>query len=185
MILLDTRTFRDRLVSNDGTGMNDYVPNTSPDSTFLGEAQWAWLEARLREPADLRIIASSNQFAHTYNGWESWTNVPWEQARMLDLIRETKAEGVLFISGDVHWGEISRMRTPALYPIWDVTSSGLTETWPSLMPNDNRVGEAVRDPNFGLIEVDWAAEKIILRIIDARNRVRTQQKLSLNDLRFE
>ena len=110
-ILLDTRTFRDELrhrTESDTAYKNDYVPYETSDSTFLGEAQWSWLESVLKEPADLRVVATSNQFSHTYNGWESWTNVPHERQRFIDLIRSTRAEHLVFISGDVHWGEISR-----------------------------------------------------------------------------
>ncbi len=149
-VLLDTRTFRDNLrlrTDQDTSWKNDYVPYETTDSTFLGEDQWAWLEQTLRAPADLRIIASSNQFSHTYNGWESWTNVPHERQRFIDLIQETRAEHVIFISGDVHWGEISRQDVESGYPLYDVTSSGITETWPNTEPNTNRVGNVVRQNN--------------------------------------
>ena len=35
-----------------------------------------------------------------------------------------RANGVLFLSGDVHYAEISRLETDGLYPIYDITSSG-------------------------------------------------------------
>ena len=41
-------------------------------------------------PSDLRIIGSSNQFSHEYNGRESWTNFPFERQRMIGLIRRTE-----------------------------------------------------------------------------------------------
>ena len=33
----------------------------------------------------------------------------------------------IFMSGDVHWGEISRESKGVDYPIYDITSSGLTQ----------------------------------------------------------
>uniref|UniRef100_M1CEU2 PhoD-like phosphatase metallophosphatase domain-containing protein n=1 Tax=Solanum tuberosum TaxID=4113 RepID=M1CEU2_SOLTU len=36
-------------------------------------------------------------------------------------------EGVFFISGDVHFGEIARYNYAAGYPLYDITSSGLTQ----------------------------------------------------------
>ena len=190
LILLDTRTFRDDLLlrSPDDTiqHKNDYVPNPSPDSTFLGEAQWAWLEKQFQVPADVRIIASSNQFSHEYNGWESWTNVPQEQKRMIDLIKSTKANGVLFISGDVHWGEISKMDIPGTYPIYDVTSSGITQTWDIIEPNKNRVGGAIAQNNVGLIEVKTTTEgtNLTLAIVDSTAQMVAKQELALGDLDF-
>jgi alkaline phosphatase D len=38
-----------------------YIPHADPSTTILGEEQWEWLEQPLRQPADLRIIASSGR----------------------------------------------------------------------------------------------------------------------------
>ncbi len=156
IILLDTRTFRDDLTHNkpkNPSYKNDYIPNQSKDSTLLGAAQWKWLEKELMQAADVRIIASSLQFGHEYNGYESWTNLPQEHAKFIDLISSTKANGVVFISGDVHWGEISKMNTNSTYPLYDVTSSGITQTWYSTESNSNRVGPVVTQNNYGIIEI--------------------------------
>ncbi|RMG67346.1 MAG: alkaline phosphatase family protein [Bacteroidetes bacterium] len=186
LILLDTRTFRDHLLPNDGQGdhKNDYRPNPNPDSTVLGEAQWAWLETQLQEPADLRIIASSIQFGHSYNGWESWTNIPHEQQRFLDLIARTRANGVVFISGDVHWGEISRREPERMYPLYDVTASGINQDWDKIEPNTYRVGDAVAEYNVGMMEVDWEARRLTLLSIDQDNRERNRVEVALDSLRF-
>jgi alkaline phosphatase D len=177
IILLDTRTFRDPLKRNDKTNngdkqfKNDYQPDAT-DKTLLGEKQWAWLEGVLREPADLRIICSSIQFGHEYNGWESWTNLPNEQQRMVDLIKESGAEGVLFISGDVHWGEISKREVAGLYPLYDVTASGITEDWHNVESNRFRIGEAFRSNHFGMLEIDWAGKRpvVTMSIIDVNGK---------------
>jgi len=188
-ILLDTRTFRDNLILRDSTDTahkNDYVSNWNPDSTFLGEAQWQWLEQQLFAEADIRIIASSNQFSHSYNGWESWTNVPHERQRLIDLIKKTKANGLLFISGDVHWGEISRLETEGGYPLYDLTSSGITETWDVIEPNDNRIGQPVPQNNVGLIEINTKGDstRLTLAIYDATGRAVAEHKVGLEELVF-
>lgn len=187
VILLDTRTFREPLLENDKKPphKNDYRPDPSPEKTLLGAAQWKWLEEVLREPADLRIVASSIQFGHEYNGWESWTNLPAEQERFLQLIRDTEADGVLFLSGDVHWGEISiREDLPGLYPIIDVTSSGLTNTWPTLEDNKYRYRKAMREVNYGMIKVDWQKPDpvIELTIRDFKGRTEVKKVLKLSEL---
>ena len=189
IILLDTRSFRDGLIPrNDSSAFkNDYRPNPSPDSSFLGAAQWKWLETKLKLKADLRIIASSNQFAHEYNGWESWTNVPHERQKMLRLIETTKAEGVVFISGDVHWGELSKLAATAnRYPIYDLTSSGLTQNWDSTEPNRNRLGSVVRKNNFGIIEITTAAKTLLdFKLINKHNEIALHHRVPLNDLKFK
>lgn len=190
IIMLDTRYFRDDLVHRQKTDTihkNDYVPNQVADSTFLGKAQWAWLEKEFQKPADVRIMASSNQFSHEYNGWESWTNVPHEQQKMIDLIAKTKANGVIFISGDVHWGEISKMKTENTYPIYDVTSSGITQTWPNTEPNKNRVGNVIRQNNIGIIEVSFKDKlaEISLGIVDSTKQKAIEHKFPIADIQFK
>ena len=188
-ILLDTRTFRDNLqrvqASDSLIYKNDYKPNLSPDSTFLGEDQWKWLENELERPADIRIIASSNQFSHEYNGWESWTNVPHEQRRMINLINKTKASGVIFISGDVHWGEISKLENSDGYPIYDVTSSGIVQTWHHIEPNSNRLGSAVPQNNIGLITINKTTEiEIQMEIIDSTGLPVVSEKINIDSISF-
>lgn len=190
VILLDTRTFRDNLIENHkedkGKYKNDYQPNPSPDSAFLGEAQWAWLEETLQEEADLRIVASSNQFSHEYNGWESWRNVPREQERMLQLIKKTKANGIVFISGDVHWGELSKYDNEYTYPIYDITSSGLTQKWHNTEANKYRIGEVIRTNNFGLIEIDDTDHsKVTFKLIDKSNTTIVKHSINLSELTFK
>jgi alkaline phosphatase D len=51
---------------------------------------------------------------------------------MLDLIDSTQAGGVVFLSGDVHCGEFSRRSFVHGYDLYDFTSSGITETWPTI-----------------------------------------------------
>ncbi|MDX1965921.1 MAG: alkaline phosphatase D family protein [Planctomycetaceae bacterium] len=192
VILLDTRTFRDPLKRNPkpipaGSPLkNDYEPDPTPEKTFLGATQWAWLGEQLRQPADVRIVASSIQFGHEYNGYESWTNLPREQQRFIDLIHSTKANGVVFISGDVHWAEISKRDIPNGYPLYDVTASGITETWPHVEANRYRIGEAVRENHFGQIVIDWTKPdpELSLQVIDKAGTLRRNERAPLSKLRF-
>lgn len=189
VILLDTRTFRDdlteRVKGENTVYKNDYQPTLSPDSTFLGAEQWAWLETKLEEKADLRIIASSNQFSHTYNGWESWNNVPQERKKMLQLIQKTKANGVVFLSGDVHWGELSKYENEYTYPIYDITSSGLTQSWHEIEPNANRIGLPIRKNNFGLIEIETQQRTTLtFKLKNKKNLIAVEHRIYLSELDF-
>ena len=188
VILLDTRTFRDNLtiLEDKSKYKNDYQPCQTPDSTMLGAEQWTWLEEQLKKPARLRIIASSNQFSHEYNGWESWTNLPHEQQKMLNLIKSTKAYGLIFLSGDVHWGELSKMQVDGLYPIYDVTSSGITQTWDEPEPNKNRIGKVFMGNNYGLIEINWNMPdpELNISIKDRKGKRRVSHQLKLGELQF-
>ena len=187
VIMLDTRTFRTPLTKNTTSSYkHDYRPDSSPANTFLGADQWNWLKSRLQEPADLRLIGTSIQFGHEYNGWESWTNFPTEIEKMVDLIKETKANGVVFLSGDVHWGELSVLKAPGCYPLHDLTASGINEEWDILEPNRNRVGQACMDHHFGFIEINWHAPdpSVALHIKDVTGRARVKQNVRLSHLKF-
>ena len=178
VIMLDTRTFRDPLMksSKKPPYKNDYQPDPSDSKTLLGEEQWKWLEGVLNEPADMRIICSSIQFGHEYNGWESWTNLPKQQEKMIGLIKKTKANGCVFISGDVHWAEISKREFDDQYSLYDVTASGLTEDWHNVEPNKFRVGQPYRNNHFGMLQVDWEQEdpNITMKIIDVNGKTANQ-----------
>lgn len=50
------------------------------------------------------------------------------------LFRSLQRGGVLFISGDVHFGEITRYDCASDYPLFDITSSGLTQSVESVVP---------------------------------------------------
>lgn len=186
IILLDTRTFRDQpLRSPFASWRNDYLPDTDPNKTILGDAQWEWLRTRLEEPADLRVIGSSIQFGHQHNGWESWTNFPHELIRFVSLIKTTQANGVVFISGDVHWGELSVLKTPACYPLHDLTASGLNRDWSNVEPNQNRHGEVCMDFHFGMLDINWSGDPSVqLRIHDMTGRARVRKTVRLSELKF-
>ncbi len=195
VILLDNRTFRDNLRTYRGELSHkdeffyplDYYPHEIEDSTLLGEAQWQWLEGELRKPADLRIIGSGSQFSISYNGYEAWANFPHERQRMLDLIKKTRANGVVFITGDVHYGEISALKDKDLYPIYDVTASGITSTWHFATPNDNRIEGPIMDNHFGLISIDWTKKDPVLKmeIYDIRGNQRVEHGVQLSEISFK
>lgn len=195
LILLDNRTFRDNLRTYRGELHSDdkffyaldYFPHQTTDSTFLGNEQWSWLENELKKPADLRIIGSGSQFGISYNGYEAWANFPHEQKRMLDLIKKTKANGVVFITGDVHYAEISKLHAEGMYPIYDVTSSGITSTWHFATPNANRIEGPVMENHFGMISIDWSKPDIEVKmeIWDVRNNQRIEHTVRKSEISFK
>jgi alkaline phosphatase D len=196
VILLDTRYFRSALLLGEpeqlkGKKIRRIMPNTAPDASVLGEAQWQWLEQQLREPAEVRIIASSIQVLPEDHRFEKWANFPNERDRLLRLIKTTKAAGVLFISGDRHMAEISRLASDAAgYPIYDVTSSGLTHAGGGAAGEANRhriSGTNFQQLNFGGIEIDWKADDPVIRlaIFDLAGAAVQEHQLRLSQLQHQ
>jgi alkaline phosphatase D len=159
VILLDTRFFRSALRPTDqrnAPGRERYVPDDDPAKTMLGEAQWRWLTDRLREPAELRLIVSSVQVVAEGHGWERWGNLPRERQRLYDLIRDTRANGVVFLSGDRHIGALYREAVGTPYPLVEITASGLNQVFPSNREaGPNRLSGVYGAANFGTADVDW------------------------------
>jgi alkaline phosphatase D len=189
LILLDTRYFRDpTLPGDDGSCPGGgYAPNRDPEASVLGEDQWRWLEARLREAADLRILVSSIQVIPDRHCFEKWANFPLERTRLMALIGETRAAGVVLVSGDRHFAEISRLEGSAAgYPLYEITSSGLnTGGFAGDEPNPYRLSEAAyRGENFGLIRVDWEAQppEVHLEVRGLRGRTVRSESLPLSRL---
>jgi alkaline phosphatase D len=197
VIMLDTRFFRDTLERRPKDAPRTpgrpgpYIATADTSKTILGTDQWAWLEAQLREPADIRIIASSIQVISDEHGYETWGNFPHERRRLFDLIDATNAAGVFFISGDRHLTEISVERGrdgPVPYPMWDLTSSGMTEaTKPVDDANAARVGPVLRTTNFGVISIAWGHSpddtRITLSTRGDQGQLLTMQTLFLADLK--
>jgi alkaline phosphatase D len=170
VLLLDTRFHRD-------------APGSTRD--VLGAEQWRWLEAELRgSTAQLHLMVSSIQVLSEEHKYEKWADFPQARRRLLRLISETGIPGVILLSGDRHFAEISRMEEPSVgYPLYDITSSGLTHSWrhPPPEPNRHRVGERWTELNFGLVVVEWSASPVItLQVRDRDNIVRLEQRLELH-----
>ncbi len=168
VILLDNRWNRGPLTpdtrSNEEraalglSGSMGHTPNGDPAVPLLGESQWQWLEEQLKQPAEVRLICSGTQIVNDAKGMQEWGNFPHERKRLFDLIGKTGAKGVVVLSGNVHYSEVSKT-DEGLYPLYDFTSSGMTHnsTVYAEFKNPYRVSGPYTENNFGLVEIDWNA----------------------------
>ncbi len=168
----------------------DYA-GTDPGRTILGATQWAWLRERLAEPATIRIIGSGIQVLQDYDideEWEGWRDTPLERDRLFALIRDLGVPGVIFVSGDMHFAELTRLPDALGYPTYDLTASGLdqVETWAEgQWINPNRIGQLLNsDRKFGIVEIDWGPQdpEIHLQIRDGA-RIHLDHVVRLSELR--
>ena len=73
----------------------------------------------------------------------------------------------MFLSGDRHIGALYSETPDALYPLYEVTSSGLNMVyWAAKEPGPNRLGPLFAAANFGVVEIDWPARKLLLALRD-------------------
>jgi alkaline phosphatase D len=164
-----------------------YRPVYDTEHTMLGESQWAWLEEQLQKPADVRLIASGIQIVNDEHGYECWGLFPIERDRLFKLIAKTNASGVLFLSGDRHFAELSAIDGGVGYPLYDFTSSGLTHVAIDGIkaPNNKRVGKPFGDFNFGTVTIDLNATEpfIVLQIHDVNGTIQLAHRMRLIDLK--
>jgi alkaline phosphatase D len=191
VILLDTRYNRGPLAKLAARAADNgpYTVNRDTNVTLLGAAQWKWLEAELRKPAELRLLVSSIQLVADDHHWEKWANLPHERVRLLELLKRTGAAGVIALSGDRHHAELCRLKSALLgYPLYDLTSSGLNMTHEHANPEPGArrvVPEAIYDCNFGLVRINWAARdpEISLEIVAVDGRPALRHALRLSELK--
>lgn len=164
--------------------MGPYSPSEIPNESMLGEQQWRWLESELLKPASIKVIASSLQLLPEFTGWESWANFPADRERLLNFIKKNKINGVIIISGDTHWGEISKVTEGLDYPLWEVTSSGLTEEWKDVSPNIHRVEGYTHAVNYGHVTIDWQQKDplITFGLKNVEGNVVMQRKFALSSI---
>lgn len=180
VVLLDTRYFRSPLkkVPKDKAMLGgSYVPTDDTSATMLGAAQWAWLAQVLQQPADLRFIVSSIQFAPEAHGGECWANMPHEQQRLLKLLQGQTA---VILSGDRHWCEFSH------YGVYDFTSSSMTQKHPRGSPTKNKfrcIPKTYHLPNVGQLHIDWAASTLTAKIFGTDSDAKIEQTLAFKDLK--
>lgn len=121
------------------------------------------------------MIVSSIQFLADEHGWGKWGNFPSEvQKKMKNTIINAKAKNILFVSDDRHLAEFSVAEIEGFpYELVDFTTSGLTHTYPDSPddPNKYRVGELVKDLNFGVLRFDFRNKKLTMEIRGKNNRL--------------
>ena len=188
VIMLDTRFFRGPLTPTDdygAKGKERYLP--APDSAeqvMLGEAQWAWLEEQLEQPADIRFVVSSIQVMPTVHGWEAWSTLPKERQRLFDLVGETGANGVVFLTGDRHTGFVYEEPDVLPYEANELTASSLNVSFAeeSSEMDSRQVGAGFAPENYGLVEIDWGSKTVSLMLKDQAGETVRRNDIAFSDI---
>ena len=164
--MLDGRYFRDPLGFANRDNPQCYC--SDPEGQLLGETQWQWFEIQLKNsPAQVNIVVWGIQFISSRHAYEKWSNFPLERERLFKLLRASRPEGLVLVSGDRHIGEFSMMLLEDDYPLYEMTTSGLSHTWDKEYEEENPyLIERVISRNYGVIEIDWSEERprVFLRI---------------------
>ncbi len=187
IILLDTRYFRGPLKKTDernAPGKERYLPSEDASSTMLGEVQWSWLAEELEKPADLRIIVTSIQVIADGHGWEAWRTLPHERQKLYDTIKAAGVNNAVLVSGDRHSGAFYKRDDVVGYPLYEMTTSSLnapSSIWRArsgetrVEDGPHRLTTMQFEVNYGLMDIDWDAKELTMRIVSPGNETWTQK----------
>lgn len=126
------------------------------EKEYFSKEQLDWLiEALIHSRANFKVIASGGQILNTAKVYENYINLhPEERAYLIKRIAQEDIKNVIFLSGDRHHTELSKLTNAKGHTMYDFTSSPLTSGYgPRKESNLNRVkGTLVTQRNFGVLE---------------------------------
>lgn len=156
---------------------------------LLGPAQLQWLtESLAASRATFKIVCVGGQVLNPAKIYENYANYEAERAELLRRLADTRVPGVLFVTGDRHHAELTRLDRPGLYPLYDLTTSPLTA---GVAPNGRREANPLRDTatfraerNFALLDVGGPekARTLTLTLCGADGRPLWKRELRATDL---
>ncbi|KUG07108.1 phosphodiesterase [Solirubrum puertoriconensis] len=160
------------------------------NASYLGETQLQWLlDALASSTATFKFVAVGGQVLNPARVFENYSNYEQERGRLLNAITAAKIPGVIFLSGDRHHTELTRLERTNGYPLYDLTVSPLTSA-PALGAreegNTGRVaGTLVTQRNFAIVDVSGplADRHLQIRIHDAKGKLLWEQSIAAKDLR--
>ncbi len=140
--LLDDRWYRDSRLGKD----------------YFGGKQITWLLDALRfSEASYKFICTGNQIISDGADHENYAMFPNERKSFLDSLDKYNITGVVFLTGDHHHSEVSKMTTTDGDVFYDITASPLTST-PSVHTDEqNRFrmpGSVFFVRNYAVLEVN-------------------------------
>ena len=159
---------------------------------ILGNDQVQWLiDALLNSKAPFKVIALGGQFLNSEKIYEYHINWEDEHKKLLDLISKEKIEGVIFISGDRHFSEVSKMDRFGAYPLYDFTVSPLTSGFCDICideKNKYRIkGSGVFQRNFATINISGLHNNRLLEytIFNSYGEPMWNYKIHENELKYD
>lgn len=164
----------------------------TPEKAMFGRAQLEWLkQALVSSRAPFKIVVAGGQFWNRANRFEAFHNFPAEQKALADWLLELKIPGVVFLSGDRHFGGLWRIERPGTYPLYEFTSSPLT-AGPVVNPSagerenpDLVPGTLLNQRNFGMLRVSGPRTERVLTLeaYDAVGKLLWQRRIAAAELR--
>ena len=143
----------------------------SEHKTELGEQQLQWLFDNLASSyATFKFVVMGGQFLSNTGMYEAYTNYGFnkERQRIIDYIYNQGIKNVIFITGDVHFSELSVLKEEGKPVIWDITSSPLNSGANTNGINQNNTlrvpGSVIMERNFAEIKITGPRKNRVLHL---------------------
>ncbi len=157
---------------------------------FLGPEQLRWLtESLAASRATFKIICVGGQVINPAKVFENYANYEAERDELLRRLADLRVSGVVFVTGDRQYAELSRLDRPGLYPLYDLTTSPLT-AGPSRggRKEKNFLRDSATfyaDRNFAMLDVAGPekARTLTLTLCDVDGQPLWKRELRAADLR--
>lgn len=134
----------------------------------LGEVQRNWLVHALRNSrAPFKMVAIGGQMVSDAAIYENFAQFPEERTWLLEQLDVLDIRGVVFLTGDRHNSELSKLQLPGGNWVYDWTVSPLTSGSYDHEDEPNTLrepGTMVGDRNYGLLEVTGPRKERVLRM---------------------
>ncbi len=157
---------------------------------YFGKAQIDWLIKALRfSKAPFKIVCSGGQIINDAALYENYANYAEERQTLLKRLDEEQIEGVIFLSGDRHHTEISKMQRKNAYPLIDITCSPLTAGIHKARDEGNTYQlkkKTYYKHNFGIIDVTGPRKdrRLKLTIFDKKGKKVWDYNIKASELKY-
>lgn len=148
---------------------NRWYRTVETSGSILGETQkWWLLESLKASKAAFKFVCIGGQFISDAKVFENYANYEEERNEIIQYLDENDIKGVVFLTGDRHHSEISKMKTEKGNIFYDITSS------PVLSGAGNHEDEAnqfrlpktmIGERNYALIEVTGPRKERAVTVI--------------------
>lgn len=126
------------------------------EKIYFGKAQIDWLiESLIHSRATFKVIATGGQVLNTAEKYENMVNLNKEErAYLIKRMAQEDIKNVIFVTGDRHHTELSKLVNAKGHTMYDFTSSPMTSgTGNRNESNLNRMeGTLVTERNFGTLD---------------------------------
>lgn len=159
---------------------NRYFKNLDPEYPMLGKVQWSWLEHELlTSTAKIHLIVTGLPVLSPLIPYtEEWAETK-ELNRMLDLLKRSKAKGVVFITGDKHFSSIYRRWGHLEFMSSGMTHIAARKTWFYL---SRQYPTTFFGLSYGQIDVKWEEE---IPTIKLSMRTPTGKDIHLSEFKWQ